>query len=95
MHNKSPNQWFVYMVRCADNSLYTGITIDITRRINEHNSLKKGARYTRSRQPVCLVYQERVATRSLASKREIVLKRLQKAEKECVIEGYVNKSDLP
>lgn len=94
MCNKSPEQWFVYMVRCVDNSLYTGITIDIERRINEHNSLKKGARYTRSRQPVCLVYQECVATRSLASKREIVLKRLRKVEKEYLIMGYVNNSYL-
>ena len=45
-------QWFVYMLRCADNSLYTGITLDIERRVNEHNGIKKGARYTRSRQPV-------------------------------------------
>ena len=88
VRNKSPVQWFVYMVRCVDSSLYTGITIDIERRINEHNGLKKGARYTRTRQPVSLVYQECVATRSLASKREIVLKRLRKAEKEGLIMNY-------
>ncbi len=95
MRNKSPVQWFVYMARCADNSLYTGVTVDITRRINEHNGLKKGARYTRTRQPVSLVYQECVATRSLASKREIVLKRLRRAEKEGLIMDYVNNPDLP
>lgn len=85
MRNKYADQWFVYMVRCADNSLYTGITNDLDRRINEHNGAKKGARYTRSRQPVTLVYQERVATRSLASQREYVLKRLKKADKEQLI----------
>lgn len=50
--------WYVYMVRCSDASLYTGVTTDVNRRLIEHNSRKSGARYTRSRQPVSLVYVE-------------------------------------
>jgi len=48
--------WFIYVVRCSDNSLYTGITTDVMRRVKEHNTSKKGARYTRSRRPVTLAY---------------------------------------
>ena len=48
--------WYVYLVRCSDNSIYTGITVDIERRVIEHNTSKKGAKYTRTRQPVKLVY---------------------------------------
>ncbi len=80
--------WFVYMLRCADNSLYTGITTDVLRRIAEHNGLGAkgaGAKYTRMRQPVELVYQECLANRSQAGKREFALKRLTKAQKEQLV----------
>jgi putative endonuclease len=70
------NSWFVYIMRCADGTLYTGITTDLVRREQEHNSEKKGARYTRSRKPVVLVYSEEVADRSEASKREHAIKKL-------------------
>lgn len=75
--------WFVYMVECADNSLYTGITTDLERRIREHNEskLKLGARYTRSKQPVALVYHECVDSRSAASKREFEIKSLTREDK--------------
>ena len=78
--------WFVYMVRCADNSLYTGITTDIERREKEHNS-KKGmaARYTRVRQPVSMVYQESCEDRSAAAKREWAIKQLNKRQKELLV----------
>ena len=82
------SHWFVYMLRCADNSLYTGITTDVLRRVAEHNGLGAkgaGAKYTRMRQPVELVYQERQANRSQAGKRELALKRLSKAEKERLV----------
>ena len=79
------SDWFVYILRCSDNSLYTGITTDTDRRIKEHNAAKQGARYTRMRQPVTLVYQETVDSRSSASKREIAIKRLKKKEKEQLI----------
>lgn len=74
--------WKVYILRCADNSLYTGITTDVERRLQEHNSdNKKGARYTRARRPVDLVYQEQYDDRAEASSRECQLKKLSRSEK--------------
>jgi len=67
--------YFVYMVRCADDSLYTGITTDLERRVEEHNYSSKGAKYTRARRPVILVYSEIYPTRSEASKREYFIKK--------------------
>ncbi len=77
------NDWFVYIVRCADDSLYTGITKDVDRRIQEHNEGDKlAAKYTRARRPVVLVYQETCESRSVATKREIEIKKLSREEKE-------------
>jgi len=73
--------WHVYIVKCHDNTLYTGITTDIKRRINEHNSSPLGARYTRSRRPVELYYYENVSNRSEALKREIEIKKLSTKDK--------------
>jgi len=81
------SDWFVYMLRCADNSLYTGITTDIERRAKEHNGEKSVTRYTRVRQPVEVVYQEKADSRSEALKREAQLKKLKKAEKEALVIG--------
>jgi len=67
--------YFVYMLKCSDNTLYTGITSDIDRRINEHNNSKKGAKYTKTRRPVELLYKEEYSNRSLASKREYYIKK--------------------
>ena len=72
----------LYMVRCNDNSLYTGITTDLERRILEHNGSKKGAKYTKARRPVSLVYEEKFENRGEASKREYAVKKLTKSEKE-------------
>ena len=72
--------WFVYVVRCADRSLYTGITTDADRRLAEHNE-GRGARYTRSRGPVALVYLERARDRASALQRECEIKRMKAAEK--------------
>ena len=83
--------WFVYILRCSDNTLYTGITTDIERRLAEHNSEKSVTRYTRARQPVELMYQENAESRSDAGKREVQLKKLKKAEKELLIEKNVKK----
>ena len=78
--------WFVYILRCADNSLYTGITLDVLKRLNEHNGIaKNGAKYTHARRPVALVYQEASNSRSEACKREYAIKSLSKAEKEALI----------
>lgn len=80
--------WQVYIVRCADDSLYTGIARDLKRRIAEHNADNgPGASYTRSRRPVKLVYQEAAADRSMASKREYQIKQLSRAEKLALIAG--------
>jgi len=78
--------WFVYILRCADNSLYTGITTDVSKRINQHNGAdNQGAKYTHGRRPVALVYQESSSTRSVASKREYEIKSLKKQQKEQLI----------
>lgn len=77
--------WYVYLVRCADNSLYAGIATDVERRVLEHNSDSHGAKYTRARRPVVLVYQEAVDSRSSALKREHAIRRLGKAEKEKLV----------
>lgn len=73
--------WKVYILNCADNTLYTGITTDIERRINEHNRSNKGARYTRARRPVTLAYLEPCDSRSNASRREYDIKKLNRTEK--------------
>ncbi|PTQ88994.1 GIY-YIG nuclease family protein [Agitococcus lubricus] len=79
--------WFCYMVRCADNSLYTGITTQLERRLTQHNGLLAGgARYTQSRRPVTLVYVESHADRRLASQREYQLKQLSKSSKETLVQ---------
>ena len=74
--------WFVYMLRCADGTLYTGITTDIDRRLAEHNGEGGlGARYTRSRRPVMLAYSEPAASRAEASRREAAIKQLDRTRK--------------
>jgi putative endonuclease len=74
------------MVRCSDNSLYTGITKDVKKRIKQHNSGNKlGAKYTRSRGPVTLVYTEQADSRSHATKREHEIKQLCKKSKELML----------
>ena len=73
--------WYVYMLRCKDGSLYTGYTDDPQRRLAVHNG-GKGAKYTRSRLPVTLVYQEEFPEKSDALRREAAIKKLKKAQKE-------------
>ena len=74
-------EWYVYIVQCSDDSLYTGISTDIARRILEHNNSKKGAKYTKTRRPVNLVYSEQHTDRSEASKREYYIKKLTRKDK--------------
>jgi predicted GIY-YIG superfamily endonuclease len=76
--------WFVYLLRCADGSLYTGIAKDVIRRCEQHNA-GTASRYTRSRLPVSVVYQEAQVTRSLALKREMAIKSMSRQEKEALI----------
>lgn len=78
--------YWVYILRCADGTLYTGITDDIERRLAAHNS-GKGAKYTRGRGPVELVYREEAADKSAALRRELAIKRLSRAEKLALIAG--------
>lgn len=74
--------YYVYILRCSDNTLYTGITNDLDKRIHEHNHSSLGAKYTRSRRPLKLVYSEGCADKSGALKREIAIKKLSKVQKE-------------
>lgn len=77
------------MVRCADSSLYTGITTDIARRIDEHNDAHKAAKYTRARQPVSLVYAYEAKDRSEALQKEAALKKLPRKEKLRLVSSNV------
>ena len=76
------SSWFIYIVRCSDQSLYTGITTDLSRRVKEHNEKKHGAKYTRLRRPVQLVWFQECDNRSEASQKEYAVKKLDKKKKE-------------
>ena len=84
MNENNIKEWFVYIIRCCDNSLYTGITTDVKRRYNEHIS-GKGAKYTRVKKPIeiCAIF--KVENRSIAGKLEYFIKNLSKKEKEILI----------
>lgn len=73
---KSDLPWIVYIVHCADDTLYTGVTTDISRRLHEHNHTQQGARYTRARRPVSLFYSESASSRAEACRREWQIKQL-------------------
>jgi len=83
--------WFVYLLRCADDSLYTGITKDVKRRTEQHNA-GTASRYTRTRLPVQLEYQEPHATRSSALKREAEIKAMARLDKESLITRAAKRS---
>jgi putative endonuclease len=82
--------WTVYILQCADDSLYTGITTDLTRRMNEHETGIKGARYTNGRGPFQLMYQTHCKDRAEASKLEISIKALSRAKKLTLISQPTN-----
>jgi len=73
--------YFIYILKCSDETLYTGITTDLKRRVQEHNTSEKGAKYTKLRRPVSLVYSEKSEDRSSASKREYAIKKLTRQQK--------------
>ena len=80
--------WYLYLIRCANGHLYTGITTDVARRFNEHQSSSpKAAKYLRGKGPLTLMYQEQVGPRSDALKREIAVKKLSRAQKLALIES--------
>ena len=83
MPHSSP--YYVYILRCSDDTLYTGITTDLKRRLDEHNHSPKGAKYTRNRRPVNLIYSEPCADKSAASKREYAIKKLSREAKMALI----------
>ncbi|MDZ7924726.1 MAG: GIY-YIG nuclease family protein [Marinagarivorans sp.] len=89
MPNNSPESlqhWHVYMLRCSDNSLYTGVTLNVGKRLIEHNTCnKKGAKYTRCRRPVVLAYIDSHLSKSQAYQREYQLKQLAKSHKEALV----------
>ena len=78
------SDWSIYMLRCGDGSVYTGIATDVPRRISEHKQGKRGAKYLRGRGPFELVYERSVGDRSTATKIEHCVKQLPKTEKEDV-----------
>lgn len=86
--------WTVYILRCADGSLYTGITNDLASRVERHNS-GKGARYTRSRRPVTVVWKRRAKDKSSALKREHALKQLTRAQKLSLLTPSASPSRRP
>jgi putative endonuclease len=86
--------WTVYLARCRDGSLYTGVTTDPKRRLAEHNA-GRGAAYTRSRVPVALIYCELVDNRSCALRREHAIRRLTRGEKEALAALYEARRSTP
>lgn len=81
--------WTVYMVECADKTLYTGISTDVKKRVDQHNTSQKGAKYTRGRRPVTWVYSYEYETKSEALKREGCIKKLSKTQKKKLITSTV------
>lgn len=88
LKNQTDQAWSVYLLRCADNSLYCGITTNLQKRLRQHNGeLVGGAKYTKIRQPCELVYSEPADNRSHATQKEYAIKLLTKAAKECLIKS--------
>lgn len=79
-------KWYLYILRCGDGTLYTGITTDVPKRLEQHRT-GKGAKYTRGRSPLELVYQEECGNHSEALKRELAVKKLTREQKEVLIRG--------
>ena len=73
--------YYLYILKCADETLYTGVTVDLKRRVAEHNGSSLGAKYTRARRPVKVVYSKKFADRSKAQKEESKIKKLSREEK--------------
>jgi len=77
--------YFVYILECSDGSLYTGIAKDVTKRLNEHNNSKKGAKYTKARRPLKLVHVEQLEDKGSALKREYAIKQFTRLQKLSLI----------
>ncbi len=86
VNNLKQNEWIVYIVNCADGTLYTGVTTDVERRLRQHNGeLAGGARYTRVRRPVAIAWQQACDSRSQACQCEAQIKALSRSDKERLI----------
>lgn len=90
----SPAPFSLYVIRCADGSLYTGIAVDVAKRLREHETGLRGAKYLRGRGPLQLVFQQTVGDRSVATSAEHRVKRLDKAAKEALVAGRLSLDDL-
>ncbi len=96
MPERSMNGWSLYLLRCADGSIYTGITTDIARRLDEHQTGTRGSKYLRGRRPLQLLYQRRIGDRSLASRLEHQVKNLARKCKvditavDALIDGFMS-----
>lgn len=80
----SEKAYTLYILKCSDDTYYTGIAVDVEKRLHEHNTSDKGAKYTRYRRPVTLMYQENCKDKSSALKREIAIKRMKRSTKEAL-----------
>lgn len=87
MKSTTPNINSVYILKCKDGTLYTGSTVNITKRLNEHNNLKSAAKYTRARRPVILIYKEDFEDLGEARSREAEIKRLTRQQKLTLIKN--------
>lgn len=83
----SGKHWFLYVVRCGDDTLYTGVTTDLNRRVNEHNTSKRGAKYTKTRRPVNLIWSKEYNNRSEAQSAEYNFKKLSRKQKLDIIKN--------
>ena len=83
----SAKHWFLYVVRCCDGTLYTGVTTDLNRRVNEHNTSKRGAKYTKTRRPVNLIWSNKYNNRSEAQSAEYSFKKLSRKQKLDIIKN--------
>lgn len=90
----SASEYSVYVLRCADDSLYTGIAIDVDKRLQEHREGARGAKYLRGRGPLILEFQQRVGGRSTASRVEHRIKQLERVQKEALLAGRLTLRDL-
>jgi len=85
----TPVEWFIYLIRCQNGHLYTGISTDVARRFTEHQR-GKGAKYLRGKGPLELVYQQKIGTRSAALKAEATVKKMPKKDKENMIQATLH-----
>ena len=86
-------EYSLYILRCGDDSLYTGIAIDVSKRLREHEHGNRGAKYLRGRGPLRLVYQQQLGDRSIASSVEHQIKQLDRSHKEALVAGRISLDD--